>query len=356
MWVTLGLAAGCAAGYYFGATRNSNNTTSPTTTTTTTTTTTNQSTFGFIGCGTITSAIVTGLCTLPLAERPTAIIVSPRNAAKAAALASQFPTIVQVATTNQEVLDRSTVVFLAVIPQIAKQVIPTLTFQSTHTIISVIAALSIAELAPMVQPVPRGQICRAIPLPAVAVQKGATIITEHPEAKRIFNLLGTAVIARDSKEFEVLMCISCMMGPFYKTCGVLSNWFVDNGVAPSTASSLTIAFHHTVLSEAEHRERAVASPRAFEELVSEQTPGRLGKLLLLWVGGCVVVVVVVVQCSHLFLFLVFIFLQHVFALAGGLNEGNVRDMSASGTFDEYTKALNKTLKRLRGEVELTEVE
>jgi pyrroline-5-carboxylate reductase len=164
-------------------------------------------------------------------------------------------------------------VFLAVIPQIAKDVIPTMTFAKTQTIISVIAALAIDDLVPLVHPVPATQICRAIPLPAVAVHKGATIISQHSEAERIFNLLGTAIIARDPKEFDVLMCISCMMGPFYKTCDVLSNWFVNHGVAPTTASSLTIAFHHTVLSEAEHRVQAVPSPKAFVELVSEQTPG-----------------------------------------------------------------------------------
>ena len=91
------------------------------------------------------------------------------------------------------------------------------------------------------------------------------------------------------------------------------DWFVDNGIEPKTASSLTIAFHHTVLSEAEHRVESVKSPAAFNELVSEQTPG-------------------------------------------GLNEANVNDMTGAGTFDEYTKALNTTLKRLRGEVELTKVE
>jgi len=271
--MSLGLAAGCAAGYYFTARNTTGNTTGSTTGNTTGEQPTTASRLGFVGCGTIASAIVTGLCTLPRANRPTKITLSPRNAKKAAALALQFPDIVTVAASNQEVVDCSDVVFLAVIPQIAKDVIPTMTFAKTQTIISVIAALAIDDLVPLVHPVPATQICRAIPLPAVAVHKGATIISQHSEAERIFNLLGTAIIARDPKEFDVLMCISCMMGPFYKTCDVLSNWFVNHGVAPTTASSLTIAFHHTVLSEAEHRVQAVPSPKAFVELVSEQTPG-----------------------------------------------------------------------------------
>ena len=193
VWLTVGLAAGCMIGYYYGSRKRS---------TTSTIGTRPKQTIGFIGCGTISSAIVTGLCTLLPADRPSKIVLSPRNSEKAAALASQFPNIVTVASTNQEVVNLSDVVFLAVIPQIAKKVLSTLTFQKKHTIISVISALSINDLVPLVQPVPSTQICRAIPLPAVAVHKGSTIVTSHPDAERIFNLLGTAVIARNSKEFE----------------------------------------------------------------------------------------------------------------------------------------------------------
>ena len=65
----------------------------------------------------------------------------------------------------------------------------------------------------------------AIPLPAVAVHKGATIVSDHPLAKQIFDPLGKAVVARNANELDVLMCISCMMGPYYKTCGVVTEWF-----------------------------------------------------------------------------------------------------------------------------------
>jgi len=56
---------------------------------------------GFVGCGTITSSMVTGLCSTGSAG---AITVSPRNAQVAAGLASRFANV-QVAPTNQAVLD-----------------------------------------------------------------------------------------------------------------------------------------------------------------------------------------------------------------------------------------------------------
>ncbi len=59
---------------------------------------------GFIGTGTITTALVTGLCTSP--RPPEELWVSPRNAEKAARLASAFDSV-RVAAGNQEVLDRT---------------------------------------------------------------------------------------------------------------------------------------------------------------------------------------------------------------------------------------------------------
>ena len=46
-------------------------------------------TLGFIGTGSIAAAVVKGLCRADPA--PDAVLVSPRNAEKAAALAAEFP-------------------------------------------------------------------------------------------------------------------------------------------------------------------------------------------------------------------------------------------------------------------------
>jgi len=304
-WLAFGVAAGCAVGY---AIRSQIKTAGAAATSSTTLGTTFNEIFGFIGCGTISTAIVTGLCTLPPSQRPRAIIVSPRNKEKADALAAAFPRIVSVASTNQEVVDKTDIVFLAVGTKVAKDgtTISELNFKESQQIVSVMASIPMDDLRTLVRPVPDANICRAIPLPAVAVHKGATIVSDHPLAKRIFDPLGKAVVARNSKELDVLMCISCMMGPYYKTCGVVTEWLVENGITPQTASDLTVAFHHTVLSEAEHRVAEVKGPKAFEELVNEQTPG-------------------------------------------GLNETNVRTMGARGAFEAHATALTATLRGLRGE-------
>src|SRR5271154_4917298 len=68
---------------------------------------------GFIGTGTITHAIVTGLCNAQ--DPPPQIWVSPRSNRRARELAASYPNV-HVASSNQEVLDRTDTVMLAVLP------------------------------------------------------------------------------------------------------------------------------------------------------------------------------------------------------------------------------------------------
>ena len=270
-------------------------------------------TMGFVGCGTISTAMVTGLCTAPREQdRPRKIILSPRNAAKAAALAKKFPAIVEVAASNQEVVEKSSIVFLAVLPQIARDVIPTLKFREDHTVISVIASVEVDEVVELVKPARAENVCRTVPLPAVGMRKGVTPLSANATAERIFDLLGGSVVAKSPDELARLTPITCCMGPFYRVCGVMSNWLVDHEVSEETAAKFVSGFYATVQAEVAHRVHIKPNSETFEDLVSEQTPG-------------------------------------------GLNEANVRDMGAQGVFKGYKDALAMTLRRLRGEVALTKI-
>ena len=75
---------------------------------------------GFVGVGTMNSAIVRGLCTLE--TPPNAIVLSPRNAEKAAALQAEFPGLVTIAADNQAVADASDVIFIGVLPKLCEEV------------------------------------------------------------------------------------------------------------------------------------------------------------------------------------------------------------------------------------------
>ena len=147
---------------------------------------------GFVGCGTMSSAIVHGLCTLD--APPRSVVVSPRNAEKAAALHETFPSLVRVAASNQEVLDSSDTVFIGVLPKLAEAVIRDLRFEKRHTVVSLVSTAPLDSLRQWLSPVPAASVVRAIPLPPVAKHMGTTLVTpRHDTIVTLFDALGTAV-------------------------------------------------------------------------------------------------------------------------------------------------------------------
>ncbi|MGH7211159.1 MAG: NAD(P)-binding domain-containing protein [Acetobacteraceae bacterium] len=151
-----------------------------------------QARLGFIGCGTITAAIVTGLNASGY-DGP--IAVSPRNAQVSADLARRFANVT-VAATNQAALDACDVAILAVRPQILAAVLPELRFRPDHQVIRLVAATSLAYLR--AGPAPAAAVTRAVPLPMVARRQGPTAIyPASPVAKALFDALGSAIELSD---------------------------------------------------------------------------------------------------------------------------------------------------------------
>ena len=69
--------------------------------------------YGVLGVGSIATAIVTGLCDGVV--EPPEVVLSPRNAERAAELAARLPSV-RVATDNQQVVDDSDVVVVCLLP------------------------------------------------------------------------------------------------------------------------------------------------------------------------------------------------------------------------------------------------
>lgn len=105
---------------------------------------------GFVGCGTISAAVVKGMC--QALNGAVEIVVSPRNPQVAAALAKEFPARVTIATDNQAVLDASDVVCIGVTPQIYEEVLKSLSFRAEHIVISFMSTVKISSLVPLVAP------------------------------------------------------------------------------------------------------------------------------------------------------------------------------------------------------------
>ena len=74
---------------------------------------------GFIGTGQIAKATITGICTSKIPFQK--IIVSPRNRNIAQKLRKRFRKV-NIATTNQEIVDKCNWVFLALTPKVGGKI------------------------------------------------------------------------------------------------------------------------------------------------------------------------------------------------------------------------------------------
>ena len=225
---------------------------------------------GFIGTGVITKAIVTGLVISKLEFESMAL--SPRNASNANELAA-LDRRISVCSSNQEVIDTSDVICIAVVPQIAFAVLNDLRFNRRHQIISFVPGLVVENLKKLVHPA--DQIARAIPLPAVAYRKGCTAIFPPSEvAKALFSALGTSVEVMSEHQFDALSAVTATMASFYAVLEDQAAWLQRQGLPYSAARSYLSGYsvglaHETTLTE-----------QSFPEMIENlMTPGGLNEQL-----------------------------------------------------------------------------
>ena len=250
---------------------------------------------GFIGVGKITSSVVTGICRSQIKFKK--IILSPRNRKISKKLKKQFRKI-YIAKNNQEVINSSNWIFLAVTPTVGQKIIKNLKFKSSQTIISFISTMTLPELKKAIKA--KAKIFRAIPLPPISLRKGPVpVFPPNKKVKFFFNKLGTTVEIGNEKLSKNFWSTSGMMAPFYELLRTMSNWLVKRGVKRDKAQK-----YITSLFVALSEDAVVNSKKDLKYLVKEsQTPR-------------------------------------------GLNEQGVKELIKAGFYQSTEKTLNSILKRL----------
>src|SRR3954468_12961063 len=104
--------------------------------------------YGVIGVGALGSAIVTGLC--DGVEDPPRVVLSPRSAATAAALAERFPSVT-VAADNQAVVDGAGTV-LVCLRRAHAELLGDLSWRPDHVVVGAVAGLPLTRLTALVAP------------------------------------------------------------------------------------------------------------------------------------------------------------------------------------------------------------
>lgn len=226
---------------------------------------------GFIGTGVITEAIVRGLlrANFPATE----LLVSSRTREVSAGLAQLSP-LVRVCDENQVIVEGAEMLFLAVRPQHAEEVLAPLTFGPDRQIVSLIATIPIDLLREWTHP--DAQICRAIPLPSVADLAGVTAIhPPTPKVEELFDALGTAVAAETIEAFDAYAVASAMMGLYYGISEVAAQWLCGQGTSYDGARAYLTGMFQGLADTA-----TGSSGKSFEDLRSAHTtPGGLNEQL-----------------------------------------------------------------------------
>jgi pyrroline-5-carboxylate reductase len=186
---------------------------------------------GIIGVGEIGRAIVDGLC--DGVEQPPEIHLSPRGSRTAAELSRQYPNV-RVCADNQDVVNRSETVLIAVRPQDRSEALAGLQIGGDSVVVSVMAGIGISELrltlgtdAPLV---------RAIPLPAVRERRSVTVTCPSPPAvDALFDRLGGALPVPDEAAFNVFSALTATLTSHYWYLATLTDWACRQGVPSKDA-------------------------------------------------------------------------------------------------------------------------
>ena len=224
---------------------------------------------GFIGTGKIASSVITGICNSNIKYKK--ILISKRNKKNSSFLKKKFKRI-KIAKNNQEIINNSKWIFLAVTPKVGKKLIKNLKFRSNQIIISFISTITIPELKKMIKA--KAEIVRAIPLPPISLKKGPVpICPPNKKVKNFFDKIGSTVEIKNEKLSINFWSTSGMMASYYEILKVMSDWLVNKGIKRLDAQK-----YITTLFLALSEDAVVNSKKELKFLVKEsQTPKGLNE-------------------------------------------------------------------------------
>ncbi len=224
---------------------------------------------GFIGTGKIASSVIIGICNSKIKYKQ--ILISSRTKKTALSLKRRFRKI-KIYKSNQNIIDKSDWIFLAITPSVGKKIIKDLKFKNNQTIVSFISTINLSNLKKMIKT--KSSIVRAIPLPPISLKKGPVpIYPPNKKVKNFFNKIGSTIEIKNEKLSTNFWTISGMMASYYEILRTLSEWLIKKGLKrDDTQKYITELF--LALSE----DAVINSKKDLKYLVKEsQTPKGLNE-------------------------------------------------------------------------------
>ena len=187
---------------------------------------------GFIGTGKISSSIIFGIFKSKLKIKR--IYISSRNRNLAKKLSKSYGKI-KILNNNQEIIDKSSVIFLGVTPNVGNKILPKLRFSKNKKIISLISTINLNKLKKITK---NNNIVRAIPLPPIEIKKGPIIVCPPSKfAKNIFKYLGKVLELKNEKLSYKFWSTASLMATYYEVLNTSSKWLSKKGINKKLADT-----------------------------------------------------------------------------------------------------------------------
>ena len=185
---------------------------------------------GILGVGHTAGYCVKGL---RRANDQRSILLSARGREMAEQLQTQYNC--EIAKDNQQVVDQSDIILLAVRPADLDDLLNGMCFHKGQVVISVIAGISIAQLKQYPQ-LQSTQLVRALPSLSAEVNAGPiALFPSNTSAEQLFKPLGQVVTLSCETLFDTMLAHACLHGWSYFLIQALIDWSAKQGMDEETA-------------------------------------------------------------------------------------------------------------------------
>lgn len=206
---------------------------------------------GFLGCGKISSALCRGYASHP-STRPSKILVSQRSHDKSQALQRDYPELVEICESNEDLVQRADVVFIGLLPAVANETLPHLPFRHSQLVISMMAAVNYQQTTTLLSHLPSERIVRTVPLPSAARRSGPILqYPSHEEAEAVLRVIGTPVICASEEQMLPMIAVTGHISSLYELMRTSESFVESKGVAADTATTFIKAFYSSLTQGAE---------------------------------------------------------------------------------------------------------
>ena len=227
---------------------------------------------GFVGAGNMCQALVEGWLTKKLIE-PASVLATNRTPGKIKKLIEHFPGVREIST-NEELVDESNVVILAVKPQDMIAAIEPIssTFRADQIVVSLAAGVPLSRLRKLLPQCPH--LVRVMANTPAKIMKGtfgyctrSTDLVVDRFMDRMFQPLGLTTKLEEGEQFEAFaIATSAGIGFIYEFMIYWQEWLEERGIDSALAQQMTV---ETFSGAAELALRSL--PQSLDELQAKVT-------------------------------------------------------------------------------------